>query len=376
LLIIASLLTGCRGSLAARPERPTSATSPAPTPAAAPAGATASPAPSSRYGWLYFWRDTALLSLPADCLLSSQECPPPVPLLTSTASHAPVSWTADGRLGAVFVADASGEASELRLYEARADAWRTLLEGAYGDALAWSPDGAWLAFPSWADNTDGEMVNQLYVIRSDGSGLQNVAPSLPGLKLSFAWMDAHTLAFSTLLQHSGAGSIYLFSLPEGRITEITPWEGAETLSEYDALTPLPDGSLAFTAWSGGDIYQPNWQTFIGSLADGSIQAVPGLPSFHFWSPDGHWAVGVTDGDPQSGTPDVLTLFSRQDFSLRQVLRLETGAFQTLVWSPDSRYALVQGNRWWLLSVSGKAISVDEGLGISAWEADAPSWQAP
>ena len=386
LFFILILLAGYRGI-----SPPTAAALPAVGAAeAAPAASAtvaASPAPTARdtetppeHGSLYFWVGRRLLSVPADCLFTPQPYPSPEPLFSASTTHIPLVWSADGSRAATFVEQSLTGPADLYLFAPLAKTWEVILTGPYGsDALAWSPDGAWLAFPSGVVDAgeNGPKRNNLYVIRADGSDLQPVAPSLPGVRLSFAWVDAYTLAFDVVQPESGEGGIYLFSLTDGAYTKITPWPGTETFSDYHVSAALPGRKLAFTAWTRGDPYTPNWHTFIVSLENGNLRPAPqALPPLQFWSPNGDWVLGVIGGTPPDGNPDTLTLYAAEDFASRQVLQMETGSFQTAVWSPDSRFILVQGDEWYLLPVDGPAISVEERLGVPAADAAAPSWQPP
>ncbi len=330
-------------------------------------------------GRLYLWHEDTLFSLPADCIiLSTVPCPAPAALLTSTTSHAPLRWSRDGRLGAVFVSQPGDQTATLYIYNPQTGTWNALLKGPYGNALAWSPDGLRLAFSTWVEEQNGEQINHVYIARVDDSTVQNVTSALPGIKSSFTWVNADTLAFSVFSPRNRIDDIYLYSLTNSNITKITPWQDAEMLSSYDSLTYLSDGILAFTAWGGGDIYQPDWKSFLGQFDDSRVQELPALPSLHVWSPDRRWAMGITWGDPRNNAPDQLTLFSRRDLSSRTVLSLDS--CEDWAWSPDSRYVLIQGyEEWWLLSITGQAVPLEDRLervGISAFGSQSLSWGPP
>lgn len=157
-----------------------------------------------------------------------------------------------------------------------------------------SPDGQWLTFQS---TRDGRTCDQQYVMRVDGTGLQQVSNGngkttcgwfLPGgQRLFFASSHAHD---STCPPRPDPSQGYVWGLDRFDIyTANIDGTGLTRLTNYDTYTAegilSPDGTrIVFTSLKDGDldIYTMN--------VDGSdvrrLTTTPGYDGGPWWSPDG------------------------------------------------------------------------------------------
>jgi Tol biopolymer transport system component len=123
----------------------------------------------------------------------------------------------------------------------------TLIPGipAHARDLAWSPDGAWIAF---SYDTSSLQVGDLYVAHPDGSGLTRLTDTPDMHEIKPAWSpDSRMIAFSrqskTIESGLGASDIYVMSADGSNPTRIT----GDPADELDP-TWSPDGTqIAFVS---------------------------------------------------------------------------------------------------------------------------------
>jgi dipeptidyl aminopeptidase/acylaminoacyl peptidase len=186
----------------------------------------------------------------------------------------------------------------------------------------WSPDGRWLSFA--ANRGDGR---QIFLIDPRGGEAWPITERKGGVG-SFLWSpDGRSIAFSASEEETDADrkrqelyGAYAVDDAEYRLTQLwvleVPGEGGKAgeprrLTESERFTVgsfrwSPDGTrIAFdhrpdpliNSWLGSDIS-------ILDVDSGDIQpliAEPGPQSGPVWSPDGHWILYSTPGDPDFGS---------------------------------------------------------------------------
>jgi Tol biopolymer transport system component len=247
-------------------------------------------------------------------------------------------------------------------------------------------------------NTDASPVGapQLYVIRPDGSGLQQVTHSAEGLYFSPVWSpdgtriaaytidpanSAEVIAHLVVMNADGSHALGISSvlldltnfeqatgfLPESRLIFWSP-DGSQLLAEvgagryalvnadgtrvrlFSAQNPTwsPDGRYLASYVSLSDSQQVSGEYTLALLDAQTLQAriLTGLPGLNAealaWSPDGRflavtapWGVGN-----QLQTSDAVLLVRPDGTGLKVVAQWEGSQVQQIAWSPSSQQLAV------------------------------------
>ncbi len=163
----------------------------------------------------------------------------------------------------VAYAAAGAEHISIATLSAEGVVTRSLATGLAARELAWSPDGAWIAFTA----VGAEPLADLYIVATDGSGLQRLAQAVVHRGLSWA-PDGSALAYgtnriseleSTSVPLEGGGVLDLVACP-GRVPTWSP-DGRSIA--YDVLEG-PDAGVYVTDADGASVrkvaegYDPSW----------------------------------------------------------------------------------------------------------------------
>ncbi|GAB4580604.1 MAG: hypothetical protein Fur0022_33460 [Anaerolineales bacterium] len=301
----------------------------------------------SPYGSLYFRLDDLMYSLSAQCIVEASPCPPPTKLsnLTTPGTSLPLEWSPKGDAAAImtYPDQTAKEIGALYLFDPVKNEGHILARGEYESYLSWSPDGEWLAFSSkFTTHSSGyPEANELYVIRVDGSSLHALTPDLPGVKFSFAWVDAATLAFTYALGKfedlSSAPNIYMpesiytFDVNSHQLTLVTEFSNLYGLGLLGHVPGLPEHQILLDAFSVDDEGNAS-KLYTFDLTTTQTQAFSNtIPA---WSPDGAWMI-VIEGDDPLETRNIV-LMRADGTELRKILPLPPFTDSIIVWSPDSQ----------------------------------------
>lgn len=178
--------------------------------------------------------------------------------------------------------------------ESRLSNIRQLTFGGENAESYWSADGKWITFQS---TRDGRTCDQQYVMRADGSELEQVSDGRGKTTCGWFLPGSDRLFFSSSTAHQEAcparpdpskGYVWMLD-PYDLYTVNRDGSGQTRLTNYDVYTAeavlSPDGTrIVFTSLKDGDleIYTMN--------VDGSdvrrLTATPGYDGGPWWSPDG------------------------------------------------------------------------------------------
>ncbi|HEY7127902.1 MAG TPA: WD40 repeat domain-containing protein [Ktedonobacterales bacterium] len=311
--------------------------------------------------------------------------PPPVLTTLDPQGHRAdmVSWSPDGRFLTEQVTfnagtDVTQATSAVVLWDMTTEQEVRRFPGLFSAAaMAWSPDGAWLA------TSDGNTVLIWAAAQVEGSG-NAVAPmaliSAPASELGItglAWSkDGKTLAtvgeggltiwqsadgvawqkiqgFGDQLCSLGVCDRALLWSPDGKWLLASPWHNKDGLlgvGAWNAQTweqqPLLDASapLAWSPDSSLVLVRSSNETTLAALQPGSwapawtLNPNPDLhqrystfPQAAVWSPDGKWLVGAADG-----WVDLWHADTRQSVWVWNEQHTDQGIYtvNSLAWSPD------------------------------------------
>jgi Tol biopolymer transport system component len=223
---------------------------------------------------------------------------------------------------------------------------RQLSHGRYDSGWpVWSPDGKRLAFDSNRSNhtSNGSAhINDVFLMRSDGSGLKKLTDS-EGVNGDAAWSPSgRSIAFdSDRANRKGFNAIYLIDAKSRKIRRIT--SPARPLSDYEPRFS-PDGTHIVFARARGTADNAPAALFTVRL-DGS--RLHRLTSFTLkvgasdWSPDGKRI--VFEAYPNGAYGDIYVV----DASGGRPLNLthDPNGQADPVWSPDGQKILFLDNRY-------------------------------
>lgn len=213
-------------------------------------------------------------------------------------------------------------------------------------ALAWSPDGRWLAINGGAGNT-----TDIFLSQPDGSDLHNLTDH-PAYEFGPVWSpDGTRLAFTSYRGDEAVnqGKIYI-AAPDsaGRVTALIQVTGGDTVER--ALMWSPDGTrLYFSSSLPADPASvPNLfvaqvdvpaGTPLEAISIRQITDAPGGIGSPALSPDGQWIAFELVRD---GSPDIYAI--RPDGSGLRNLSRRAQPDLLPVWSPDGQWVAFRGDR--------------------------------
>jgi Tol biopolymer transport system component len=197
---------------------------------------------------------------------------------------------------------------------------------------SWSPDGRRLAFVGEAGG-----VEQVFVIRADGTGLRQVTESSPSIKESLEWSpDGRRIGYSASVSpDSGPFSIHVVDVDGSRDTTIAATDLPDV--EYVELHDWsPDGKTLLYAADGG-AGTGMWTMSPDGRDKTPLRDGPGdFGGGAVYSPDGDSLVFQADLDGGC--------IYRTDAHARHMVRLTEGCSEgfALDWSPDGRWIVWAG----------------------------------
>jgi Tol biopolymer transport system component len=231
-----------------------------------------------------------------------------------------------GRIAFSCYGETTPSASNSDIYVVRTDGTglRRLTDGWGWDIEpAWSPDGRRIVFVSTRDGR-----RNLYVMNADGSGVRRLTDDIAGDGAP-AWSpDGSRIAFES--SRSGGGDIYEIDPSGSALTRLT---SSPDLELHPAWSP--DGSRI--AFMRGRF--PNMDVYVMN-ADGSgvrrLTSTPGVDGDPAWSPDGTELAFSSQRDLD--TPPSQDVFEGELFTMRpdgtHQTRVLPGLAYKPVWSPD------------------------------------------
>lgn len=192
--------------------------------------------------------------------------------------------------------------------------------------MAWSPDGAHLAFVSAADYNDPKE-GRLMVARASGGELTDLLPNFEGHVTQVTWRDPHTI---TYLASQGVWS-YIENVGLDAATDVTIFAAPEQ-ADIDAPAPLGAPEV-------GAVYSS-----ISLSRDGQAMAMVGESPRHpdevyFRAKGKHESIRLTDSNPWLAGMRL----ARQEvirYPARDGLELEAILIRPLDEQPNQRYPLI------------------------------------
>ena len=205
---------------------------------------------------------------------------------------------------------------------------RAVAEGAIQAPVAWRPDGQQLAFARTARGAYGSLLNDLFLVNADGSGLRRLTRSRRASSPTFS-PDGRTLAF--VGSEGGTANLFTLALDTGQETKLTDFTGdVQILSARWS----PDGRrIAFALFAADGVRS------IAALDLETNQVMPLTDGRHddrrpVWRPDGAQLAYTSLRD---GIPNVF-IYDLAAQTHRRVTRLALGATATDWRPPDSARA--------------------------------------
>ncbi len=205
---------------------------------------------------------------------------------------------------------------------------RIVADGAIQAPVAWSPDGRHLAFARLSRGRHGSLLNDLYLVGADGTGLRRLTHSRRALAPSFA-PDGRGLAFVGV--EDGTANVFILDLETGREHPHTRFADDVQIS---SLRWAPSGErLAFARIDA----EGRRDLVVLDLTDDSLHpASDGATDDRqpVWSPDGRQLAftSLRDAVPNTFVLDLA------DGTVRRATHLATGAWAHDWLPPDSAHA--------------------------------------
>ncbi len=184
------------------------------------------------------------------------------------------------RLAVLSLTSLERPVQRLWVKDTATDDLRIVAEGSIRAPVAWSPDGERLAFARLSRGENGSLVNDLFVVHADGSGLQRLTHSRRASSPTFA-PDGRRLAF--IGSAAGTANVFVLDLATRQETPRTRFTGDVQLS---GLTWHPtDESLAVARFAADD----RRDLVVVDATSGTVQPI--TDGTHddrqpVWSPDG------------------------------------------------------------------------------------------
>jgi WD40 repeat protein len=263
------------------------------------------------------------------CLALLNDCPVEIIPGYPEASDDPLTWSPDGRYGALPV----NAFNEVRLYDSVERSWKALLSNVFVplNLMRWSPDGAWVAVMLSVPGSEDSL---LTVVSAESSQARSVAPDLGGMQIPIGWASPNQVIFlhQVLVRKgdvftSDPPSIYLANIEDGSYS-LLPFQGIyDWLKSHPALSP--DGTRLALPLAAG------MQMQVVAL-DGTVLASLGTTGFQqSWSPDGQWLALVES----QNNINRLVIIPSGGGEMRTIY--EYAGPMDYQWTADSRFLLVQ-----------------------------------
>ncbi|HND50295.1 MAG TPA: hypothetical protein PLL95_17135 [Anaerolineales bacterium] len=339
----------------------------------------------SETGELYFFLQPRLgggkielVKVSAACITDPINCSPlekiQVPFAFNFTINA-LAWSPDGKYAAFsYSSSATGNPTQLWLFDATAKTWRSLVEYPYIDPPFWSPDGQWIAFRT----QDGMGTEAVYIIHPDGSELKNIAADLPVEGRPYimdGWYTENVIMRSAL--PGAQGNIYLVRAANGQSRPMF-----ETLLTKAQFIASPDAG--FFAYDEYDYSSQNHFVKVmepdGANAVILTQFIGGSVYPMIWSPDSSMLAFNYYGNMTSGNSfaEVFTI-PRRGGELKSVYKGNTVG--RLLFSPNGKYLLIEettsasGGHLYLVDLATSSYSILQAPGLSTdYDWYAPSWR--
>ena len=319
-----------------------------------------------------------LVKVSAACITDPVNCPPlgrmSVPFAFNFTINA-LTWSKDGRYAAFsYSSNASGTPTQLWIFDANANAWKSVAEFPYIDPPFWSPDGTWIAFRV-QDGVGGEDV---YIVRPDGTELKRISADLPAGGRPYimdGWYTENVIMRSAL---PGAnGNIYLVRAANGQARPMF-----ETLLTKAQFIASPDAG--FFAYDEYDYNSQNHLVKVmepdGANAVTIAQFTGGSIYPMIWSPDSQLLAFNYYGNMTSGNPIAeVFVIPRTAGELKSVYKGNTVG--RLLFSPNGKYLLIEettsstGGHLFLVDLAASTVGILQAPGLSTdYDWYAPSWR--
>jgi Tol biopolymer transport system component len=319
-----------------------------------------------------------LVKVSSACVTDPVNCPPmeriSVPFAFNFTINA-LAWSPDGKYAAFsYSTYPSGTPTQLWLFDADANSWKSLTEFPYIDPPFWSPDGQWIAFRT-QNGFGGEDV---FIIRPDGTELKSVSADLPEAGRPYimdGWYTENIIMRSAL--PGTAGNIYLVRAANGQARPMF-----ETLLTKAQFIASPDAG--FFAYDEYDYTSQNHFVKVmepdGANAETIAQFTGGSIYPMIWSPDSSLIAFNYYGNMTSGNSvaEVFTI-RRTGGELKSVYKGKTVG--RLLFSPNGKYLLVEettsafGGHLFLVDLATLNVSILQAPGLSTdYDWYAPSWR--
>jgi Tol biopolymer transport system component len=297
-------------------------------------------------GQLYFFtlphqsaQSPQMVRLPGSCVVGLSACPQleslPAPFPFSF-NLSPLAWSPDGAFAAFAYSDnVNGTPTKLWTFDPSTDKWISLAQFPFIDPPFWSPDGAWIAFRA-QDGMGGEDV---YVVRSDGTGLKELTASdgLPVAERPYVmdgWLGDQVVMHSALPGHEG--DVYLLSVSDGKAALIFRAAQAKM-----TIVPSPDQTrLAYVELEVGTdkhnikVVEPTGANLLDVATFVGDSVFPVV-----WSPDSMRLAFAVSGNDANFNP-VATVYRVGSDGLGMTQVFQGTTIGRLLFSPDGQYLLV------------------------------------
>lgn len=286
-----------------------------------------------------------LVRLPGNCVTGSDPCPEPVhvegfPNVNNTIE--PLVWSRDGSQ-AVLV-----HQGELIRYNPASGEWTALAAFPYVMAPAWSPDGLWIAFVAQIEDD----VRDVYVIRADGSDLQNMTNGAFLGSETFLWVGGWLSDGRVLIQVMDrmTNQLYAQAVGESQAQPLdhTPFVGVMTVS--------PDGQMMVIGEQVDTTVSVSLLPGLGGEARRLITFQQAGMQQILWSPDGTWiAFLVSTGSGPENVVSTVYAIRSDGTDIRQLL--QEPSIGRLTMTTDGRFLIAEGTNNGRLIV----IPIEDGL---------------
>ena len=206
------------------------------------------------------------------------------------------------------------------------------VNGLGSDAIAWSPDGAWIAFnggipPAQNQGVVSQLVD-LFIIKPNGSDYKRLTQSSQG-KGDVNWSPDGKLLVYTYTNHTQPSDLAIFDIDGQATYLLSNTTGYESHPAWS-----PNGQQIAYLYTE-DIDQPSelWLMNANSKTSQRILDFELAPSRIDWSPDGQWIAFVSAENSQPCGNIYIVASDGTD--LTQLTDLG-GCALSVVWSPNGR----------------------------------------